>query len=122
MIFVGSTNGFFAEKDSSAYDASKGALVMLVRSLALALAPEGIRVNGIAPGLVRTPLTAGWMKAEPARVVRIEKRIPAGRLGEPDDCGNACVFLCSEAAKYVFGQMLVIDGGRTLGQPGYHAC
>lgn len=120
VILVGSTNGSFAEMDSTAYDASKGAIVMMVRSLALNLAKHGIRVNGIAPGLIRTPLTSRWMDSEIDRVKQIENRIPASRLGSPQDCAHACVFLCSEAANYIYGHMLVIDGGRTLGQTGYH--
>ncbi len=119
MVVVSSTNGYQAEENSTAYDMSKGALVMMVRTLALALAPQGIRVNGIAPGLIRTPLTSDWMDAMPELVKHYEKKILAGRIGEPEDCGGACVFLCSDAAGYVVGQTLVIDGGLTVGQIGH---
>ena len=115
VVIVGSTNGFLAEPDSTAYDTCKGALVMMTRTLALALAP-GIRVNSIAPGLVRTPLTSGWMDREPAKVEAYERKILAGRIGQPSDCAGPCVFLCSQAASYVTGQTLVVDGGLTVAQ------
>jgi NAD(P)-dependent dehydrogenase (short-subunit alcohol dehydrogenase family) len=116
VVIVGSTNGFLAEADSTAYDTSKGALVMMTRTLAVALAPQGIRVNSIAPGLIRSPLTSGWMDREPKKVAHYEKKILAGRVGVPEDCAGACVFLCSRAASYVTGQTLVVDGGLTITQ------
>ena len=111
-----STNGFQPEDDSSAYDISKGAMVMLTRTLAQSLASHRIRVNGIAPGLIRTPLTAGLN--DDARRQHYEKKILLGRMGEPSDCAGAAVFLLSAAAAYITGQILVIDGGLTLGQIG----
>lgn len=113
-----STNGFQAESDSTAYDSSKGALVMLVRSLAVSLAPLGIRVNGVAPGLIRTPLTSGWMDTRPDLVSHYEKKIPLGRIGSPEDCAGAVAFLCSPAASYITGEITVIDGGLTIQQIG----
>ncbi|MFV0415586.1 MAG: SDR family NAD(P)-dependent oxidoreductase [Chthoniobacterales bacterium] len=118
VVIVSSTNGFFAEEDSTAYDMSKGALVMLTRSLSVALAPHNIRVNGMAPGLIRTPLTSGWMDAHPEKVQHYEKKILMAEIGKPEDCGGACVFLCSPAARYIVGQVLVVDGGLTVGQIG----
>lgn len=118
VVVVSSTNGFHPEEDSSAYDISKGALVMMTRTLALTLAPHGIRVNGIAPGLIRTGLTCGWMDDRPALVRHYERKIVIGRIGNPEDCAGVCVFLCSEAARYIVGQTLVVDGGLTLGQVG----
>jgi NAD(P)-dependent dehydrogenase (short-subunit alcohol dehydrogenase family) len=118
VVIVSSTNGFQSEEDSSAYDTSKGALVMMTRSLAQALAPHGIRVNGIAPGLIRTPLTAPWLDAHPAKRAHYEKKILLGRVGEPADCAGAAVFLLSLAAAYVTGQVIVVDGGLTTGQIG----
>lgn len=118
VVIVSSTNGFQSEEDSTAYDTSKGALVMMVRTLSQALAPHGIRVNGIAPGLVRTPFTAQWIDRMPDRVRHYEKKILLGRLATPEDLGGSCVFLCSDAARYITGQTLVVDGGLTVGQIG----
>ena len=116
IVTTSSTNGFQPEDDSSAYDISKGAMVMLTRTLAQSLAPYGIRVNGIAPGLIRTPLTAGLLNTPKQK--HYEKKILLGRLGEPEDCAGAVVFLLSAAARYITGQIIVIDGGLTLGQIG----
>ncbi|ODT70841.1 MAG: short-chain dehydrogenase [Pelagibacterium sp. SCN 63-23] len=110
IICVGSTNSMAAERDSVAYDASKGAVLMLVKSMAVTLANRNIRVNGIGPGLVHTPLTAAGLQSESRRQV-LEKQIPLGRIGQPDDIGGAAVFLASEEARYITGQMLFIDGG-----------
>ena len=118
VVIISSTNGFQAEEGSTAYDLSKGALVMMVRTLAMALAPHRIRVNGIAPGLIRTPLTKTWTEQKPELVRHYEKKILLGRLGETQDLGGSCVFLCSEAARYITGQTLVVDGGLTVGQIG----
>lgn len=116
IVTTCSTNGFQPEDDSSAYDTSKGAMVMLTRTLAQSLAPHRIRVNGIAPGLIRTPLTAGLLNSEKHR--HYEKKILLGHLGEPEDCAGAAAFLLSSAASYITGQILVVDGGLTLGQIG----
>lgn len=110
IICVGSTNSMAAERDSVAYDASKGAVLMLVKSMAVTLAHRGIRVNGIGPGLVHTPLTAAGLQSD-ARRQLLERQIPLGRIAQPDDIGGAAVFLASEEARYITGQMLFIDGG-----------
>lgn len=117
VVLVTSTNGLQAEENSTAYDTSKGALIMMVRSLAVTLAPLQIRVNGIAPGLIRTPLTR-WTERQPDRVRHYEKKIPLGRLGVPEEMGGTCVYLCSEASRYMTGQTLVLDGGMTINQIG----
>ena len=116
IVVTASTNGFQPEDDSSAYDISKGALVMLTRTLAQSLADHRIRVNAIAPGLIKTPLSAGVIGSEKHR--HYERKILLGRLGEPEDCAGAAVFLLSEAARYITGQIIVVDGGLTLGQIG----
>lgn len=119
IVITASTNGLQAEADSCAYDASKGALIMLTRSLAVSLAPHGIRVNAIAPGLIRTPLTSVWMEPQAADLVaHYEKKILLGRVGTPEDCSGAVVFLSSDAARYVTGEVMVIDGGLTVAQIG----
>ncbi len=114
-----STNGSQAEADSTAYDTSKGALVMLIRSLAASLGDHGIRVNGIAPGLIKTPLTSVWMETRANDLLaHYRKKILLGRIGAPEDCAGAVVFLCSNAASYMTGEILTIDGGLTIQQIG----
>jgi len=118
VLVTSSTNGLLAEPDSSAYDISKGGLVMLTRTLALSLAPHGIRVNAIAPGLIDTPLSGAWLQGRPGVRKRYEANIPLKRFGTPEDCAAAAVFLCSDAAAYLTGETLVIDGGLTIQQAG----
>jgi NAD(P)-dependent dehydrogenase (short-subunit alcohol dehydrogenase family) len=118
VVIVSSTNGFQSEEESTAYDTSKGALVMMTRTLAHALAPHRIRVNGMAPGLIRTPLTAPWIDTQAEKRRHYEKKILQARIGEPDDCAGPTTFLLSPAAAYMTGQVLVVDGGLTVGQIG----
>ena len=119
IVIVSSTNGFQAEADSVAYDTSKGGLVMMTKSLAVSLDPHSIRVNGIAPGLIRTPLTQTWMEPRANDVLKhYEKKILLGRVGQPQDCAGAAAFLCSPAAGYITGEIIVIDGGLTTTQIG----
>lgn len=110
IVCVGSTNSLGAERNSVAYDASKGAVLMLIRSLAVTLAPRRIRVNGIGPGIVETPLTEAGL-ASPGVRRTLEAQIPLGRVGMPVDIGAAAVFLASPGASYITGQMLYVDGG-----------
>ncbi len=116
MVLISSTNGFQSEEDSTAYECSKGALVMMTRSLAQALVEHSIRVNGLAPGLIRTPLTSAL--GFEAKAQHYEKKILLKRLGEPEDCAGTAVFLLSPASAYMVGQVLVVDGGLTVGQIG----
>jgi len=119
VVITTSTNGFQAEMDSVAYDTSKGALVMMIRSLAVSFAVHGIRVNGIAPGLIRTPLTNEWMTTRAHDLIpHYERSIPLARIGNPEDVAGAAAFLCSDAASYITGEIIRIDGGLTVSQVG----
>ncbi len=95
------------------YAASKGGIMMLMESLAQELAPHRIRVNGIAPGAIRTPINRpAW--AMPEAYARLMTLIPYGRIGEPEDIARAAVWLVSDEADYVVGATLFVDGGMTL--------
>ena len=99
------------------YAASKGGVDMLMRSIAQELAPHFIRVNSIAPGAIRTPInTAAW--DTPAAYTDLMTLVPYKRIGEPDDIAQAAVWLASDAADYVTGATLFVDGGMTL-YPGF---
>lgn len=92
------------------YSASKGGVAQLTKSLAIAYAADAIRVNAIAPGWVRTPLTSA-LQADPGREAAIVARTPLGRWAEPGDIAGPVVFLCSPAAAFVTGAILPVDGG-----------
>jgi NAD(P)-dependent dehydrogenase (short-subunit alcohol dehydrogenase family) len=92
------------------YNASKGAVHMITRALAIELAPHGIRVNSICPGLTDTPL-ATYALATPERRASINKQVPLGRVAQPGEIAAAALFLASEDASYITGEALVVDGG-----------
>ena len=95
------------------YAASKGGVMLLMKSLAQEVAPQRIRVNAIAPGAIRTPInTAAW--ETPEAYADLMKLVPYKRIGEPDDIAQAAVWLASDAADYVTGTSLFVDGGMTL--------
>ncbi len=99
------------------YAASKGGIQMLMKSLAQEVAPQRIRVNGIAPGAIRTPInTAAWQT--PEAYDRLMQLVPHGRIGEPEDIARAAVWLASDHADYVVGTTLFVNGGMTL-YPGF---
>jgi NAD(P)-dependent dehydrogenase (short-subunit alcohol dehydrogenase family) len=99
----------------SAYCATKGALVMLIRQHASELAPQGIRVNGVAPTVVATEMARHWLENETTRR-QITDRIPLGRVAEPVDVCGTVLFFCAPAARFVTGQILYVDGGITASQ------
>jgi glucose 1-dehydrogenase len=99
------------------YAASKGGVMMMMRSLAQEVAPHRIRVNGIAPGAVRTPInTAAWQT--PEAYAGLMQLVPYRRIGEPEDIARAAVWLASDDSDYVVGTTLFVDGGMTL-YPGF---
>ena len=113
IVIVSSVSGFQANRGNPAYAASKAGAVSLTKTLGQAWAGDGIRVNGLAPGLVDTKLTKVTTE-HPDRLRGAMRAIPAGRLGEPADMAGAALFLASPLASYVVGQTLVVDGGLSL--------
>ena len=113
MIVVSSVAAFKSTIGTPAYAASKAGAVSLVKTLGEAWARDGIRVNGIAPGLVPTKLTAVTTD-HPERREASLRAIPLGRMGTPEDMAGAALFLASPLASYMTGQTLVVDGGLTL--------
>jgi len=113
LIIVSSSAAFHATKGNPAYNASKTGAYGLTRTLGQAWAPEGIRVNGIAPGLVATKLTRVTTD-HPKRAAAMLERIPLGRFGTCAEMGDVALFLASPLASYVVGQTICVDGGMVL--------
>jgi 2-deoxy-D-gluconate 3-dehydrogenase len=111
IINIGSMTSIFGSDWVSSYSASKGGVVQLSKSLALAWAKDNIQVNAILPGWIHTDLTAPIKKSAPDRYEFIKARIPHGRWGEPNDLAGTAVFLASNASNYVTGIALPVDGG-----------
>lgn len=110
IVNIASMNAFVALPWIPAYCASKGGVVMLTKSLALAWAADGIRVNAIAPGYVETRINEEGRK-DLSHYERIRSRIPQGRWAQPDDIAGSAVFLASDVARYITGTVLAVDGG-----------
>jgi len=113
LIIVSSTAAYHSTKGNPAYNASKTGAMGLTRTLGEAWAEDGIRVNGIAPGLVDTKMTK-VTTANPKRLEGAIERIPLKRLGTPADMAGAALFLASPLSSYIVGQTLVVDGGLIL--------
>ncbi len=110
VIFISSIAGKLGFPNSAAYCATKGAIEMLVKSLSTEFAPRGIRVNAIAPGNIHSPMNEEFFESADYERAMIE-RTPAGRVGVVEDVAPAAVFLASDAARYVHGVSLLVDGG-----------
>jgi len=113
LIIVSSAAAFHSTKGNPAYNASKTGAFGLTRTLADAWCREGIRVNGIAPGLVATKLTQ-VTTGSPKRLAETLETIPMGRLGTPDEMAGVALFLASPLASYIVGQTILVDGGAGL--------
>lgn len=116
ILFTGSWVGEVPWPDISAYSVSKAGVRMLARSMARELATHGIRVNVVAPGIVRAGLAKKQMETEPAYARRVRNVIPLGSLQTPEQVAQATAFLCSPAADYITGTTLLVDGGASLFQ------
>jgi NAD(P)-dependent dehydrogenase (short-subunit alcohol dehydrogenase family) len=113
IVNIGSMYSFFGAGHAPAYGASKGGVVQLTKALAREYANQKIRVNAIAPGWIKTAITEPvW--SDPARSAPVVDRTPLGRWGEPKDIAGPVLFLCSDAAAFVTGVVLPIDGGYLL--------
>lgn len=111
IVNLSSVNGITAIANQTAYNVSKGGIDQLTRVMALALADRGIRVNAIAPGSIMTDMLRTVMHDETTRR-RILSRTPMGRCGEPEEVARAVMFLASDEASYMTGQIVYLDGGR----------
>lgn len=98
-----------------AYSASKSAIAGMTRAMAVELSPKGIRVNAIAPGFIYSDMTATALNSDPERKAKVFSRTPMGIMGQPEDIGAAAFFLASDAAKYITGVVLPVDGGNSIG-------
>lgn len=110
IVNVGSTMSFVGAPRMAAYTATKAAIHNFTQTLAIDLAPKGVRVNTLAPGLIETPLTAGLF-TQPERLAGYLNRTCLGRAGKPEEITGAALFLCSEHASYMTGSTVRVDGG-----------
>jgi len=113
IIEIGSVSSFLGHPKRVAYAASKGGIRLMIKVLAREWSQYNINVNGIAPGFIKTPLTSDLLSKQ-EEYDSIISRIPQGRLGLPEDLIGISVFLSSQASNYLTGQLIIVDGGRTI--------
>jgi NAD(P)-dependent dehydrogenase (short-subunit alcohol dehydrogenase family) len=119
IINIASTNALLPSTGLAAYCAAKGGVLMFTRVAALELGPHGITVNAIGPGTTLTPVTKGFYNLPGLREAFLD-RTPMGRFGEPEDIARVALFLASEYADWITGQLILVDGGQSLlGLPRY---
>ena len=116
IIHTASVTGIVGVRNRAVYSATKGAIVILTRNMALDYARYRIRVNCVCPGFTRTALIERLLQ-DPARTQRLTEMHPLGRLGTPEDIANTVLFLASDEASWITGQALVVDGGFSAGRP-----
>jgi NAD(P)-dependent dehydrogenase (short-subunit alcohol dehydrogenase family) len=112
IVNMSSVNGTLAIPTIASYNASKGAINQLTRVMALSMADQGVRVNAVAPGTIATDLARAAVLTSDEAKARIMMRTPMKRLGEPEEIADVTAFLLSDAASYVTGEIVVVDGGR----------
>ncbi|WP_062069165.1 SDR family NAD(P)-dependent oxidoreductase [Demequina sediminicola] len=112
IVNTASIGGLFATPTASAYITSKGAVVMMTKTAALEYARKGIRVNAVAPGIIRTP----WLDGLDEDLIEtLAQQVPQGRVGTSDEAADVALFLASDHATHVTGQVMLVDGGRSAG-------
>ncbi|PSR55459.1 3-oxoacyl-ACP reductase [Adhaeribacter arboris] len=115
IIMITSMAAMYGLPLVSAYSASKSAVLGMTRVLASDLSPHGVRVNAIAPGFIQSPMLLKALETDPERKQKVMGRTPLGGFGQPSDIGNAAVYLASEAARFITGINLPVDGGNSIG-------
>lgn len=110
IVNIASTAALRGGHDRAAYCAAKGALLQLTRSLAIDHGPDGVRVASVSPGLIDTPM-ADWIRHDDEGMDAFRARVPAGRIGQPEEIAEAVAFLASPGASYTHGTNLIVDGG-----------
>jgi NAD(P)-dependent dehydrogenase (short-subunit alcohol dehydrogenase family) len=116
IVNISSVHAFVSYVGNGAYDATKAGIIGLTRALALENGAEGIRANAICPGYIRTPMTDDWLAIQPdpeATLKQVLSFHPLGRMGTPRDVADAALFLSSDAAAFISGTYLVVDGAMT---------
>jgi len=116
IVNTSSGSGLEGNPNMAPYTASKFAVNGITRSAAIEYGKHGIRINAICPGMTMTPLVQLFFEQAPEQAAALQARIPLGRISEPEDQGNAAVWLCSDMAKYVTGVALPVDGGFVAGK------
>jgi NAD(P)-dependent dehydrogenase (short-subunit alcohol dehydrogenase family) len=112
IVNMSSVNGVTAIPSIASYNASKGGIDQLTRVMALSLADRGVRVNAVAPGTIATELAQKAVLGSAEAAARIMSRTPLRRLGQPAEVASVCAFLASDAASYMTGEVVYVDGGR----------
>jgi len=115
IVFIASMTSFIGLSKTIAYSAAKSAYLGLINTFATELSPHGGRVNAIAPGFILTDISRNAFDDDPQRLEKVLERTPMHRRGDPDDIGYAAVYLCSQAAQFVTGAVLPVDGGFRIG-------